>query len=171
MTEALDIEAIRVAIEAATDGPWWFDEDDLMWRLHGVGGVIPAQGGIIPEQIINHQILKAPKSGTNYAEYWPLPADAAFIVGARTWLPAVVAALEEARAGQAALDEAMHTVWLDSGKWRWTTSKMTTEAREAAVAAVLRYDRSMKSADPDDELLTRASLAWWDDPHQSKQGV
>lgn len=59
------------------------------------------------------------------------------------------------------LDEAMHTVWLDSGKWRWTTQQMTTEAREAAVAAVLRYDRTLKDDDPND-LLTRESLAWWD---------
>lgn len=58
------------------------------------------------------------------------------------------------------LDEAMFTVWLE-GNWRWVTQKMTTEAREAAVAAVLRYDRAMKEDDPDD-LLTRESLAWWD---------
>lgn len=59
------------------------------------------------------------------------------------------------------LDDAMHTVWLDSGKWRWTTQQMTTEAREAAVAAVLRYDRTLKDGDPS-KLLTRESLAWWD---------
>ncbi len=58
------------------------------------------------------------------------------------------------------LDEAMHTVWLESGKWRWATQKMTTEAREAAVAAVLRHDRVTK--DPDEPLLTRESVAWWD---------
>lgn len=58
------------------------------------------------------------------------------------------------------LDEAMHTVWLHS-KWQWVTRKMTTEAREAAVEAVLRYDRAMKDQDPDEELLTRENLTWW----------
>jgi hypothetical protein len=62
------------------------------------------------------------------------------------------------------LDDAMWTVWLESGKWRWTTSKMTTEVREAAVAAVLRYDRWMKAKakEPADHLLKRERLAWWD---------
>jgi hypothetical protein len=60
------------------------------------------------------------------------------------------------------LDYAMWTVYIDSGKWRWTTQKMTTDAREAAVAAVLRYDRWMKAQEPDLTLLTRESLAWWD---------
>ncbi len=61
--------------------------------------------------------------------------------------------------GPSDLDYAMFTVWLESGKWRWSTEKMTTEAREAAVAAVLRY--SHRNSDRD-ELLTRESLAWWD---------
>lgn len=60
------------------------------------------------------------------------------------------------------LDYAMWTVWLESGKWRWVTQKMTTEAREAAVAAVLRYDRAFKANEPQEDLLTRESLAWWD---------
>lgn len=58
------------------------------------------------------------------------------------------------------LDHAMWTVWLESGKWRWATQKMTTEAREAAVAAVLRHDKTMEK-DPA-EWLDRSSLAWWD---------
>jgi hypothetical protein len=71
---------IRERHEAATEGPWWFDESDLTWRLHGVAGVIPPSAdGLIPEQIVNKQILKAPKKGTTYAEYWPDDADAAFI--------------------------------------------------------------------------------------------
>ncbi len=57
------------------------------------------------------------------------------------------------------LDEAMHTCWLE-GNWRWMTGKMTTPAREAAVAAVLRYDRSMEK-DPAD-WLDRSTLAWWE---------
>ena len=73
-------EGMREAAKAATEGPWWFDEDENMWRLHGVHATIPAQmDGLIPEQVINHQILKAPKQGTPYAEYWPNEADGAWI--------------------------------------------------------------------------------------------
>jgi hypothetical protein len=86
---------IRAYVDAATDGPWWFDESENCWRLHGVMGRIPAQlSGRIPEQIMNKQILKAPKHGTPYAEYWPDPADAELIVKARTDLPALLAAVE-----------------------------------------------------------------------------
>lgn len=59
------------------------------------------------------------------------------------------------------LDYAMFTVWLE-GNWRWVTKKMTTEAREAAIAAVLRYDAAMKGDEPNEDLLDRSSLAWWD---------
>lgn len=89
-----ELNAIEVREQAATRGPWWFDEDDLMWRLHGVRDVIPPQlDGLIPEQVINHQILKAPKSGTRYAEYWPSEADAAFIAAARSDVPRLLAAI------------------------------------------------------------------------------
>lgn len=60
------------------------------------------------------------------------------------------------------LDHAMWTVWLQSGRWRWVTRKMTAEAREAAVAAVLRYDRALKVDESAEDLLARGSLAWWD---------
>lgn len=59
------------------------------------------------------------------------------------------------------LDGAMHTVWLE-GEWRWITSKMTTEQREAAVAAVLRYSLALHREDPDDDPLDRAAVAWWE---------
>ena len=71
-------EKMRGLAYAATEGPWWFDEDEHCWRLHGVFGRIPADPPI-PEQVMNKQILKAPKSGTPYAEYWPDAADAAWI--------------------------------------------------------------------------------------------
>lgn len=87
---------IREREQAATRGPWWFDEDDLMWRLHGVHAVMPPFMEGFPEQVLNHQILKAPKQGTPYAEYWPAPADAAFIVAARTDVPRLLKALEKA---------------------------------------------------------------------------
>ncbi len=86
---------VREREQAATPGPWWSDEDELMWRLHGVHAIIPAQmGGLIPEQVMNHQIAKAPKSGTPYAEYWPNAADDAFIVAARSDVPRLAAAVE-----------------------------------------------------------------------------
>jgi hypothetical protein len=97
---AADLAAIRSREQAATPGPWWFGEDDLMWRLHGVHATIPAQcfpGSdevMFPEQVINHQILKAPKKGTTYTEYWPGEADAAFIVAARSDVPRLLAAVE-----------------------------------------------------------------------------
>src|SRR5690348_2650716 len=51
----LDVEAIRARTEAATSGPWWFDEDDLMWRLHGVHAELPPPWPGGPMQVINHQ--------------------------------------------------------------------------------------------------------------------
>lgn len=59
------------------------------------------------------------------------------------------------------LDYAMWTVYLE-GNWRWVTEKMTTEAREAAVAAVLRYDAHLKRDEPAENLTDRSSLAWWE---------
>jgi hypothetical protein len=90
------LEEIREREQAATRGPWWFDEDDLMWRLHGVHAVMPPFMEGFPEQVLNHQILKAPKQGTPYAEYWPCPADASFIVAARSDVPRLLKALEAA---------------------------------------------------------------------------
>lgn len=73
----------RARHAAATEGPWWFDESDTCWRLHGVAGRIPPQlDGLIPEQIVNKQILKAPKRDTQHMEYWPDAADSAFIAHA-----------------------------------------------------------------------------------------
>lgn len=67
--------------DQATPGPWWFDENEHMWRLHGQGPELPAALGL-PLQRMNKQILKAPKKDTPYAEYWPDAADAAWIVAA-----------------------------------------------------------------------------------------
>ena len=52
---------IRELGVAAAAGPWIFDEDDCCWRLHS------APDPHFPTL----QILKAPKHGTPYAEYWP----------------------------------------------------------------------------------------------------
>jgi hypothetical protein len=93
---AAELAAIKDRAEQATAGPWWFDEDDQVFRLHGVYKIIPSFAEGIPDQVLNHQILKAPKTGTPYAEYWPNKADAAFIVAARTDVPRLADALEKA---------------------------------------------------------------------------
>jgi hypothetical protein len=81
ITSEQRLAAIRERHTAATDGPWWFDESDTCWRLHGVMGRIPPlrRDGFFPEQVMKKQILKAAKQDTPYAEYWPDEADAAFI--------------------------------------------------------------------------------------------
>lgn len=74
------LDEIEALATAATPGPWWSDEDENCWRLHGVAMRIPPQmDGLIPEQVVNAQILKAPKRGTPYAEYWPGAADSRHI--------------------------------------------------------------------------------------------
>lgn len=89
------IEEIVAMERAATNAPWWFDESDLCWRLHGTWGWTPEQlDGKIPAQPVNKQILKAPKKGTTMAEYWPDEADAAFIIGARTAVPELLAEIK-----------------------------------------------------------------------------
>ncbi|HWB37974.1 MAG TPA: hypothetical protein VHA75_18310 [Rugosimonospora sp.] len=55
------------------------------------------------------------------------------------------------------LDAAMHSVWLH-GKWRWLTSNMTTEQREAAWAAVQRYNARLHPGEP--PMPDRLG-AWW----------
>jgi hypothetical protein len=54
-----------------------------------------------------------------------------------------------------ALDQAMHTCWLE-GRWEWMTGKMSLAAREAAAAAVERHHERI---DPDEPLIT---LRWWE---------
>lgn len=80
--------------QAATPGPWWSDESDQCWRLHGVHAIIPATlGAETFDQVLNRQILKAPKTGTPYAEYWPGEADDAFITHARSDVPRLLRAV------------------------------------------------------------------------------
>jgi hypothetical protein len=57
------LEQIRARHAAATSGPWDARDTEPTWSLHA---------GFM-------QILKAPKRGTPYAEYWPDEADAEFI--------------------------------------------------------------------------------------------
>lgn len=67
------IEEIRARAAAASRPPWSADESEQSWRLFEGEN----------EYGFGKQILKAPKHGTPYAEYWPTPADAEFIVHAR----------------------------------------------------------------------------------------
>jgi hypothetical protein len=60
---------MRERAEAATPGPWWSDQGEDCWRLFAETGP-----GMHPLQLI-----KAPKRGTVYAEYWPDAADNAWI--------------------------------------------------------------------------------------------
>lgn len=78
---------LRALTDTATNEPWDDEDDDDCWRLFGSRGDA------------NHpiQLLKAPKHGTPYAEYWPSEADAAFIVAARSAVPRLLAAVEAVR--------------------------------------------------------------------------
>ncbi|MFF2612672.1 hypothetical protein [Kitasatospora sp. NPDC058046] len=82
----LDLDAIQARADAATPGPWRATDDDDTWRMHGTHPRIPG---------MKWQILKAPKANTPYAEYWPSPADAEFIVQARQDVPALLARVQE----------------------------------------------------------------------------
>jgi len=70
----------------------------MCWRLHGVAGRIPGDD-LIPEQVINSQILKAPKRGTSMAEYWPNAADGAWIVTMNPLVGLALADLLDQHAG------------------------------------------------------------------------
>jgi hypothetical protein len=98
---------LRAAAMAATGGPWSHDESSLCWRLHGVHARIPAQLAsdgtvLIGEQVMSHQIIKAPKAGTTgFAEYWPGPADAQWITRMHPGTGLLIAGLLEAQAREA----------------------------------------------------------------------
>lgn len=80
------LDEIRAFEQAATPGPWEAEDHDDCWQLFGA---VTTFGHPM-------QLIKAPKSGTPYAEYWPDEADADFIVTARTAMPLLVAAIERA---------------------------------------------------------------------------
>lgn len=81
---------VRERAEKATPGPWWSDQSEDVYRLHGVAFRTPPPF----EQVVNKQIAKAAKTGTPYAEYWPDAADDAFITSARSDVPRLLAAVE-----------------------------------------------------------------------------
>jgi len=73
-------------------------------------------------------------------------------------LDVMLRALDDKARRSAALDSAMHSVWLH-GYWRFLTRKMTTEEREAAASAVERHNRTQPPDDRTDH--TRTGLRWW----------
>lgn len=56
-------------------------------------------------------------------------------------------------------DRAWFTVWLHAN-WRFLTSKMTTEEREAAADAVERYDQHMSRVD-NERPAGLSGVRWW----------
>lgn len=89
---------IGMRLLAATEGPWWSDQTDTIYRLHGIMGRVGEQlGGLIPEQIMNKQILKAEKKDQRYQEYWPDAGDAAFIENAWSDISFLLTELQHAK--------------------------------------------------------------------------
>jgi hypothetical protein len=72
--------------QAATPGPWEAEDNEACWKLFGA----------VRPRVHPLQLIKAPKHGTPYAEYWPGEGDSAFIVAARTAVPSLLAGLEAA---------------------------------------------------------------------------
>jgi chromosome segregation ATPase len=72
------------------------------------------------------------------------------------------AEVERLRAEATVLDRAMHTVWLHIN-WRYVTSQMTTDEKEATWAAVKRYNAAIDA----DEPLTDANWVWWRDTEEA----
>jgi hypothetical protein len=74
------LAGLRKMVDEATLGPWRSAESKDTWTLHGEAREFKGKikGGVGPSM----QILKAPKHGTPYAEYWPNPVDSALIVEA-----------------------------------------------------------------------------------------
>jgi len=73
--ECVHLEAIRERLRRAYTSPerdWYACEDENCWMLFADG-----------EPRISPQILKAPKTGTPYAEYWPDEPNTEFIVYAK----------------------------------------------------------------------------------------
>lgn len=101
MTEPMSNERLERAKEIdrnAMEPPWTHDEDEHVYRLHGTGGWSPAHTSLgIPAQRLTMQIFKAPKHDTRYMEYWPRPADTAFLTEGRELFREMVHEIERLR--------------------------------------------------------------------------
>jgi hypothetical protein len=69
-----------------------------MWQLFAYPG----------ENFHGYQLIKAPKKGTQYMEYWPSPEDATFIAHSRTDVPALLDENQRLRLALGALVSAMN---------------------------------------------------------------
>lgn len=78
------ISDLRRLVDEATLGPWRYESSRETWTLHGEAREFKgkAKGGSP-----GMQILKAPKTGTQYAEYWPTLADGELLVTAVNMFP------------------------------------------------------------------------------------
>lgn len=92
----VDLDAIRARCAAAVPGPWLQANDENTWILYGCHPDLPGYEAVV-------QILKAPKRGTPYAEYWPNPDTAAFIEHSRTDIPALLGLVDALTAENAQL--------------------------------------------------------------------
>lgn len=72
------VAELRKMVDSATMGPWRYMESRDTWTLHGEAREFKGKlkDGFGPSM----QILKAPKHGTQYAEYWPNKEDSTLIV-------------------------------------------------------------------------------------------
>lgn len=72
---------IRKMVDAATLTPWHCLESNDTWSLHGEARNITLKHKDT-EYTPGMQIIKAPKHGTSYAEYWPNSVDSIMILEA-----------------------------------------------------------------------------------------
>lgn len=102
--ELLREAANRIERTAAdtTPGPWFADEDDNCWTLHGYFEDPLTWDGFVGA---TKQILKAPKRNTPYAEYWPEQGDADWITTMHPGIAAPLAAWLRAEAVIAGFDD------------------------------------------------------------------
>lgn len=84
------------------------------------------------------------------------------IVGGKWWSLSLTRTAPARVSEPTDLESAMHSVWLH-GNWRWLTQKMTTEEREAAAAAVQRYNDNLHDEPESDVPPPHRSLRWWAD--------
>jgi hypothetical protein len=90
---------IKELLGAATPGPWWIEDDEDTWVLQGVAARFDTPP--LGETVVNSQILKAPKHGTDYAEYWPSAADGELISRSREIIDWLVVELERVQGAAA----------------------------------------------------------------------
>jgi hypothetical protein len=82
----LRLDELRKMVDEATLGPWRVSDSRDHWSLHGEARAFhttKAKPIVAPSM----QILKAPKHGTPYAEYWPNAGDSALITTAVNMFP------------------------------------------------------------------------------------